>query len=205
VGARSGKRCVENDIRHTKIVGDFRRDGKRLTGADQIIILPRGEFTVVDADDYAMVSKHRFRVRGGYAITTIDGRTVGLHRLILDAKPGQTVDHIDGNPLNNRRSNLRFCTHTQNMHNRRKDRGGNTSKFKGVHFAPHVGKWIAKIGYQKKQQHIGCFDTEEAAAQAYDQRALDLFGKFAKTNLPCCFWQGTGVCACEICQPGGAA
>jgi hypothetical protein len=94
---------------------------------------------VVEFDDNFddFVSRHKWAVqRGGknyYAVTTINGRRVAMHRLVIGAPPGVHVDHIDGNGLNNRRANLRICTLTQNLQNGRwRNTKGRTSRFKGV-------------------------------------------------------------------------
>lgn len=103
-----------------------------------------------------------------------------LHRFLLDAPEGMQVDHINGNPLDNRRRNLRVCTQSQNGANRpRMRRDG----YRGVRLLK--GKyWSARITYQNKGIHIGCFPTAEDAARAYDAKALELFGEFARLNFP---------------------
>lgn len=149
----------------------------------QIIVLPGGAFTWVDEIDYARFGDLRWWLRDGYVVRREGKKDVRLHRLILNAGLGDVVDHIDGDPLNNRRMNLRICTQAGNMRNRRKFKGTLTSKFKGVHKAKASGLWIAKIGFEGKQRHIGCFSTEEEAARAYDQEARRLFGEFARPNF----------------------
>jgi hypothetical protein len=105
-----------------------------------------------------------------------------MHREIAGAPKGMVVDHIDGNELNNRRSNLRVCTVSQNHQNRRRTWG--RSRYKGVCFLKKRNKWKAEIMVNRKHIHIGCFDEEEEAAKAYDKKAAELFGEFAYFNLP---------------------
>jgi len=93
----------------------------------------------------------------------------------------EQVDHIDRDPLNNRRENLRLATAGENMRNLLKHTD-NTSGFKGVSFRTDRGKWLAKIAVNRKQIHLGYFDTPEAAATAYDTAALVLHGTFACVN-----------------------
>lgn len=105
-----------------------------------------------------------------------------MHRVIMGEPRGLVVDHIDGNSLNNRRSNLRVCTVSQNHQNQR-FRGG-LSRYKGVCFLKKINKWRANIGFDGRRMHIGCFDNEVDAAKAYDRKAGELFGEFAYLNFP---------------------
>jgi hypothetical protein len=99
-----------------------------------------------------------------------------MHRAIAGAGKGVTVDHIDHDGLNNRKSNLRECTYSQNAANARKG-PGYTSKHKGVCW--HAGKWEAFIRCRDKHLYLGRFATEEEAATAYAIAAKDMFGEFA--------------------------
>lgn len=114
---------------------------------------------------------------------TIDGRRspLYLHRLILGAKKGERVDHINGNGLDNRRENLRFATASGNGANSRTYRN-NTSGYKGVHWEHRRGKWYANLTHQGKTIFIGRFDLPEDAARAYDAKAVEIHGEFARTN-----------------------
>lgn len=110
---------------------------------------------------------------------------VFLHREILNIKdPKICIDHIDGNGLNNQKSNLRICTHSQNMWNRVKDKKG-TSKFKGVSFRKNKrlnGVFVAAMGFKNKRWHIGHYDSEIEAALAYNVCASFAFREFAHLN-----------------------
>lgn len=105
-----------------------------------------------------------------------------LHRYIVKAPRGVNVDHINGNGLDNRRSNLRLCSHAQNLRNRKaRSSEALTSKFKGVSLSPS-NTWRASIGYNGKNIYLGSFKTEIDAALAYDRAALKWHGEFARTN-----------------------
>ena len=105
-----------------------------------------------------------------------------LHRYIMNAKPGQQIDHIDRNKLNNQRSNLRFCNYTQNQANTPK-KPDLTSVYKGVHWDKQKKRWKTQIKFNQKVIYLGRFQSEIEAAKAYDVKAKDLFGEFAKTNF----------------------
>jgi hypothetical protein len=122
-----------------------------------------------------------------YAVTNIrrrDGRyrNILMHRLIMKARKGQLVDHIDGNTLNNTRENLRICSHSENQWNSNLSWG--KSKYRGVTWCKHHGKWRARIGFHGEKICIGYFDCEIEAARAYDVKALELRGQFARLNFP---------------------
>jgi len=110
------------------------------------------------------------------------GRRIKMHRLILAAPDNVHVDHINGDGLDNRRENLRPVTPQQNQANSRKHIAG-ASRFKGVAWSKPAKKWRAYINVGRKQQHLGLFDEEIAAARAYDAKAVALFGEHAHTNL----------------------
>jgi hypothetical protein len=109
-----------------------------------------------------------------------------MHRIIARAGPDDFVDHRDENGLNNRRDNLRICTHAQNLRNRQKPRGRKTSsRFKGVTFAPHNKSkpWMAQLKVDYKRLYLGYYATEEEAAEAYNKAALLHHGDFANLNV----------------------
>lgn len=109
-----------------------------------------------------------------------------LHRVVMAPPAGTLIDHINGDGMDNRRSNLRVCTYAENNRNRRK-RKVRASAYKGVSRSPESAKkpWRASIKRPEgKQTHLGCFWTEEEAARAYDDAARELFGEFACPNFP---------------------
>ena len=130
---------------------------------------------------------------GVYTVIGICGRLFKLHRIIAEiflnaGKPltaQQEVDHkeqADGSHAQDRLSNLRIVSRSQNLMNQRINRN-NTSGYKGASLHKHSGKWHAKIGSCGRRKSLGYFSTPEAAALAYDKAAKELHGEFAELNF----------------------
>ena len=105
---------------------------------------------------------------------------VRMHRLILDAPPHLYVDHINGDPLDNRRENLRLCTNAENQQNSNARRG--SSQFKGVSWVVRKSNWRVAFNWQRQTYFVGYFDDELEAAKAYNAAILPLAGEFARVN-----------------------
>lgn len=107
-----------------------------------------------------------------------------IHRQILGLKRNdkRQVDHINGNKLDNRVSNLRVCKQSQNNMNKSKY-VTNKSGYKGVSWKKSSQKWCSQISVARQVIHIGLFDTKEKAAEAYNKKALQLHGSFARINI----------------------
>jgi hypothetical protein len=143
--------------------------------------------TLVDDEDYEWLIQWKWHFdKEGYACRTSprkDGpqRQIYMHREIMKTPKGMKTDHINGKGLDNRRENLRICTHAENMANQ-KIRRDNTSGYKGV--TRDKNKWVAQIKKDKILLRIGLFSNPIEAARAYDKSALENFGEFAKLNFP---------------------
>lgn len=158
--------------------------------------------TIIDDDDLEIVAGHIWRAvtsptaRTFYARTTVHGRNVYMHRLILGvdgtARAVQ-VDHIDGDSLNNARSNLRVSTQSQNNMNQVAKRSA--SGFKGV--APWGRGFRARGCLHGKAYLLGTYANAEDAARAYDAFARQRFGEFARLNFP-----SEGERGCIVHPPG---
>ena len=152
--------------------------------------LANGGFALVDEDDIDLIKDFRWRWRRDtstriYVVASgpTGGDTYRMHRVILGVTdPNMHVDHINGNPFDNRRCNLRVATNSSNQQNRQNYARGH-SKFKGVTLHRQTGKWQAQIKLNGRSKYLGLFDDELMAALAYDQAAADLFGEFAAVNF----------------------
>jgi len=153
------------------------------------IPLKKGIVALIDLSDVPTADKYGWVLddtkANWYVHTCIDRKlrtkTVRLHQLLLQPPKGFFVDHKNGNGLDNRRSNLRLATNSQNGANRRK-LSPKTSAYKGVHRREN-GKWRASIRVNKRLLHLGTFENEIDAAAAYNKAALLHFGEFAWLNL----------------------
>lgn len=156
------------------------------------IPLTKGQVALVDPCDSDLINLRWWACKGRatfYAQHSVrHGRKTGaisLHRLILARKlgrelqPYELVDHADGDGLNNRRSNLRLATNSQNMGNRRKP-SNNTSGYKGVYFNRNRQRWYTQIEINGKYIFIGSFTDKETAHEAYCKVAIEYLGEFAR-------------------------
>lgn len=152
----------------------------------------RGLVSIVDDEDYEWICRHSWRagrtskgvpyVRRNFYL---DGayKTVYLHRAIAKAPPGLQVDHANWDTLDNRRSNLRVCTQSQNNANSWRSKPP-ASGFRGVYaITKRVDLYEAVINLNGKAIRLGRFVRPEDAAVAYDAKAIELYGEFARTNF----------------------
>ena len=152
----------------------------------KVLFINKGKTeTFIDDDVYEWASKLNWRTTRNYVNRTDkNNKYVSLHRLIVGAKKGQYVDHIDGNPLNNIRQNLRLCTNAENCRNRKINSKNNSSGAKGV-WKRTDGRqkcWSAEITVNYKKIKLGNFYIKEEAINAYNMAAIEFFGKYAKLN-----------------------
>ncbi len=155
----------------------------------KVLELSDGTQCLVDDCDYGRVNQYRWRLDSSGRYVSRKKRDNGkdasvyLHREILGVCDSATyVDHVDRNPLNNLRSNLRVCSNSQNQANRTIVFRKHKRQFKGVYWRPKKKAWVAEITCQNIRHYLGYFKDEIEAAVAYNQKAIELFGDFALLN-----------------------
>ncbi len=157
-----------------------------------LIYLGRGNYAIVDTKNLRTLSSSRWclfvqgdkRYARRYESGKNGGRkTIFMHREILNTPDGFLTDHVNGNGLDNRETNLRVCTRGQNRQNSLKKTKA-SSKYKGVYWQKSAKKWKARLTFEKKSIYLGLYQDEKIAAKAYDQKAIELFGEFANLNFP---------------------
>jgi hypothetical protein len=156
----------------------------------KLIPLTQGKIAIVDDADFEQVSRFRWCASrdysGGFVVMRVDlssGRrkTILMHRQLLGlTDPKIDTDHINHNTLDNRRANLRICTHQQNIFNMKLR--SHSSKFKGVSWHKQCRKWEGYIEVNDKKIHLGLFEDEREAAKAYNAAAKKYFKEFACLN-----------------------
>lgn len=166
----------------------------------KMIPVSRGKyFALVDDEDYEWLMQWKWFYSGnGYAVRkprarqgecpkgtysngNSDAKVKLMHREILKTPEGFVTDHINGNTLDNRKSNLRACTDAQNTRNQ-KTRHKSVSGYKGVTWNKPLGKWQAAICVDRKQIHLGFYDSKDVAAVIYNEAAIKHHGSFARLN-----------------------
>lgn len=150
----------------------------------RVIPLSDGTPVQVSDEDFEELSKYKWYPSGSMRHAT--GRPKGkkcmyMARYIMQPSEGMVVDHIDRNPHNNQRSNLRICTQGQNQRNRAKQRN-NSSGYKGVYWSAAAQKWMVLVGFEGKSLYFGLYASKEEAKEVYDREARRLHGEFALTN-----------------------
>lgn len=145
-----------------------------------------GLFVILDDEDFKDLKDRNIQARhkgDGRICPSIwdNGYYKYLSRFLMKPPPHMVVDHINGDPLDNRRCNLRICTQRENNFNRRK-RLTASSKFKGVTFHKKSRKWQAQIKMDGDLIYLGVFAEERDAAMAYNAAAKEFHGQFAMLN-----------------------
>ena len=141
-------------------------------------------YVLIDNDDYEYLNQWKWTRSQRYAVRRDykTGKIVTMHRVIMNTPKDMDTDHINNNPLDNRKCNLRICTTSQNLQNQRPQKRKTSSLFKGVSYDKHRSKWRAYIKHNSVNIHLGRFKTEIEAAKAYNEKALEIFGEYAYLN-----------------------
>lgn len=149
------------------------------------LALSKGYVTIIDPQD-APLAEHCCWMAKPYGRGLVYARRArpkpyALHTLIMGGE--LSIDHANGNPLDNRRRNLRKATREENARNKRKS-SATLSRFKGAYLIKSKGLWHSTIRKDGRPVSLGYFKTEEEAARAYDAAATEFHGEFARLNFP---------------------
>lgn len=140
-------------------------------------------YAIIDLEDIDTCKLYKWHISHyGYVIGSNGGKQVKMHRLLLKVSDSKMTDHKNDIKHDNRRSNLRICSCSENNKNLKK-RKSNTSGYKGVFYIKSVDKWMAQIMKDYKGIYLGLFKNKDDAAKAYNNKATELFGEFAKLNI----------------------
>lgn len=136
--------------------------------------------TFWDKDDYEKYKNLNWKtiksdIKNCYLYANIDSKTIYLHRLIMNPPVGYVIDHIDGNGLNNQKSNLRICTHAENTRNRTKVNKNNTSGYNGVSWYKRDKKWAARINVSYRTINLGRFLNKDDAINKRKEAEIKYF------------------------------
>lgn len=170
-------RGLQKFHRHGKILKKTVYEKRNAVIEDNVCKLPlgmSGEFAIIDVDKQYLEKYYWSKASTGYAQANIDGKTMLLHKIIID-KQG-IVDHINRDKLDNRSENLRLCTPSQNAANSIR-KIGNTG-FRGVKYQTKNKKWCVRIA----GKYGGSFLSAIEAAREYDRLAQERWGQYAITN-----------------------
>lgn len=157
------------------------------------IELTQGKIALVDDEDFDYLSSFRWHAIQckhspdlWYAVhqeSKPKRRRISMHSLLMPHRDGHVVDHVSGDGLDNRRSNLRYATPKENMQNQKRH-SDSKSPYKGIWRAPRCDRWGVQIYHNKKRHYLGLFKDPVDAARVYDFVARQVFGPFARLNFP---------------------
>lgn len=151
-----------------------------------------GYNVLIDDEDFNKINNHNWSIekyalkKGKHYFRYFDNtitNTITLHRLVMGCVlyDKKEVDHINGDTLDNRKQNLRICTHTQNMQNQKK-RINNRTGYKGVDYNKEHKKYCARIAINKRQIRLGYYNTAKEAYAAYCEASKKYHGEFGRTE-----------------------
>lgn len=149
------------------------------------------KIVLIDAEDFEKISNFKWHVnynkKNNYYIQAniyVNGKrtTKSLHKIIMGDFKDKIIDHINGNTLDCRKENMRFVTNQENSFNQKVSKNKKSSKHKGIYHNKKLNNWKVLIKYNYKNIYIGVFDTEQKAVNAYNEKAKELFGEYARLN-----------------------
>ena len=156
------------------------------------IKLSQGKVAIVDDEDFERLNQYGWYAQKGrrdnwYAAKKdkqVNGRqkVIWMHREILSVPEEFYTDHVDGNGLNNLKSNLRLATNQENMQNKKQPHRNNKLGIKGVHWNKREEKFVAHIQFNNKRIHLGYFNVLGDADSDYRKAEEKYFGEFVRCH-----------------------
>ena len=199
IGGHIAYECLCDCGRTVIVKGTYLKNGKRVSCGHEVIASVPNEYDlsgeygicymsgkqysfIFDKDKYSEICKHHWFVNNnGYPCAYSHKKTSFPHRIVTNCPQGMEVDHINHNVFDNRVSNLRICTHSDNMKNR-SIYTKNKSGYPGIFETKKYGYWYVSIGVNGKHKYIGQFKNKEDAINARKQAEIKYFGEFANTE-----------------------
>ena len=164
------------DLQGRKRTNKYAVDGDTVT-----VTTSNGRTFIADASDLELIQRYNWCFsKTGYLVANIRGKVTKLHRYLLSPDPSSVIDHINGNPADNRRDNLRICSIADNSRNTSPSKNSSTG-IVGVKLSP-AGKYVAHIMVNRKHITLGTFERIDEAAEARKQAELLYFGEFSPTT-----------------------
>jgi hypothetical protein len=173
-------------VNPTRMKIKFRKTTNEFVDGDTKLIIREQDGDIIDEilispESVEKIKKYKWRKMDDYYKSCIDGKEIMLHRFLLNAKPGEIVDHINNTTKDNRLENLRICNSAGNAHNRSK-REDASSKYHGVSYHKIAKKWNSIFRKDGEVYRLSSYNDEIQAAIAYNIKAKELYGEFAKLN-----------------------
>lgn len=173
------QRMIRNGT--TELQGRQRTNSYSVNGEILTVTLSNGRTFIADSADLEMIQRYNWCFnKSGYLVANIRGKITRLHRYLLCPDPGAVVDHINGDPSDNRRINLRICSVADNTRNSAPSKNSRTGVI-GVKRVPN-GKYVAQIMVNRKQIILGTFETLTEAAEARREAEKLYFGEFSPST-----------------------
>lgn len=149
----------------------------------KLIPLTQGKFAIVDDEDCERVSSIKWFFDSGYAKRHKGMKKLPMQNFVMNYEIGEEIDHINGNKLDNQKTNLRNVSHRQNAINKGLFKNSRTG-YKGVCWDIVHKRYHVTLRYNGKKVFLGRYDNLIEAAKAYDEGAKKYFGEFARLNFP---------------------
>lgn len=167
--------CKRKDIGYTKKT----KNQYKIYQTYAVIQTSKNDEIIIDIDDINICKQHTWFIHDGYPTAKINGKQVRLHKFLVNVMPGILVDHKNGNPLDNRRDNLRVCLPCDNAKN---VKARDPDRISGVTYNKSNDKWMVRISIDGKETFLGYYETQEEANKVRLSAEDKYYGEFGYYN-----------------------